>query len=130
MSTHLSSSLPHARRALRQRWTGSSGSTESAVLAPAEVIRIKRDGGALDTAQVEAFAHGLSARGKGRWSEGQVAALAMAVLLKGMAREECVALTRAMLHSGEVLDWSRSGLDGPIVDKHSTGGVGDKVSLM
>jgi thymidine phosphorylase len=51
------------------------------VLAPAEVIRIKRDGGALDAAQIEAFVRGLSARGEGRWSEGQVAALAMAVLL-------------------------------------------------
>jgi thymidine phosphorylase len=100
------------------------------VLAPAEVIRIKRDGGALDAAQIEAFVQGLSAHGEGRWSEGQVAALAMAVLLKGMAREECVALTRAMTRSGDVLDWSRAGFDGPIVDKHSTGGVGDKVSLM
>ena len=47
-----------------------------------------------------------------------------------MTRAECVALTRAMTHSGTVLDWSRAGLGGPIVDKHSTGGVGDKVSLM
>ncbi|HEY6086625.1 MAG TPA: thymidine phosphorylase [Burkholderiaceae bacterium] len=99
------------------------------MLLPAEIIRIKRDGGALDAAQIGAFVQGLTSR-DGRWSEGQVAALAMAVLLKGMARAECVALTRAMTQSGEVLDWSHAGIDGPIVDKHSTGGVGDKVSLM
>ena len=99
-------------------------------MLPAEVIRVKRDGGALDAAQIEAFVNGLSGRGAARWSEGQVAAMAMAVLLKGMQRDECVALTRAMTLSGDVLDWSRAGLQGPIVDKHSTGGVGDKVSLM
>ena len=100
------------------------------MLAPAEVIRTKRDGGALDAAQIGAFVQGLIGRGEARWSEGQVAALAMAVWLQGMSRKECVALTQAMTHSGAVLDWSRAGFDGPIVDKHSTGGVGDKVSLM
>jgi thymidine phosphorylase len=100
------------------------------VLAPAEIIRAKRDGGALDAAQIGAFVQGLTGSGHARWSEGQVAALAMAVLLRGMNREECVALTRAMTHSGTVLAWSHAGFDGPIVDKHSTGGVGDKVSLM
>jgi thymidine phosphorylase len=100
------------------------------VLLPAEVIRAKRDGRALDAAQIGAFVDGLTGRGDARWTEGQVAALAMAVLLKGMRRDECVALTRAMTHSGTVLDWSKAGFAGPIVDKHSTGGVGDKVSLM
>ncbi len=100
------------------------------MLAPAEIIRTKRDGGALDEAQIGAFVQGLASSGHARWSEGQVAALAMAVLIKGMTRAECVTLTRAMTHSGTVLDWSRAGFDGPIVDKHSTGGVGDKVSLM
>jgi len=100
------------------------------VLSPAEIIRTKRDGGALDAAQIEAFVNGLAGPGGARWSEGQVAALAMAVLLKGMMRDECVALTQAMTHSGAVLDWSHAALHGPIVDKHSTGGVGDKVSLM
>jgi len=99
-------------------------------MTPAEIIRVKRDGGALDAAQIDAFVRGLGGRGPARWSEGQVAALAMAVLLKGMCREECVTLTRAMTLSGDVLDWSRADLPGPIVDKHSTGGVGDKVSLM
>jgi thymidine phosphorylase len=100
------------------------------VFAPAEIIRAKRDGGALDAAQIGEFVHGLTGRGRARWSEGQVAALAMAVLLNGMNRAECVALTRAMTDSGSVLDWSHAGLAGPIVDKHSTGGVGDKVSLL
>ena len=99
-------------------------------MAPADVIRTKRDGGALGAAQIDAFVQGLTGRGAARWSEGQVAALAMAVLLEGMTRDECVRLTRAMTHSGDVLDWSRADFAGPIVDKHSTGGVGDKVSLM
>src|SRR4051812_49914478 len=54
----------------------------------------------------------------------------MAVVLKGMTRDERVALTGAMMRSGEVLDWSEAGLDGPALDKHSTGGVGDKGSLL
>src|SRR4051812_42268773 len=54
----------------------------------------------------------------------------MAVVLKGMTRDERVALTGAMMRSGEVLDWSDAGLPGPALDKHSTGGVGDKVSLL
>ncbi|MDH4060094.1 MAG: thymidine phosphorylase [Aquincola sp.] len=94
---------------------------------PAETIRAKRDGRALSVAQIEGFVRGLVDR---HWSEGQAAALAMAILLKGMTRAECVALTRAMANSGQVLDWSRAGLPGPVVDKHSTGGVGDKVSLV
>jgi thymidine phosphorylase len=94
---------------------------------PAEVIRVKRDGRALEAAQIDAFVRGLVAR---TWSEGQVAALAMAIVLRGMTRAECAALTQAMAHSGTVLDWSGARLAGPIVDKHSTGGVGDKVSLV
>ena len=64
----------------------------------------------------------------GAVSEGQVAALAMAVFFNGMSRDEAVALTLAMRDSGDVLDWSD--LPGPVTDKHSTGGVGDNVSLM
>jgi len=96
-------------------------------MLPAEVIRTKRDHGALSAAQVQAFVLGLV---DGSWSEGQAAALAMAILLNGMHRAECVALTRAMTHSGRVLQWGDAGLPGPVVDKHSTGGVGDKVSLV
>jgi len=94
---------------------------------PAEIIRTKRDGRALDTPQIEAFVRGLV---DGSWSEGQVAALAMAILLRGMDRNEGVALTRAMTHSGQVLRWDDAALHGPVLDKHSTGGVGDKVSLL
>ncbi len=63
-------------------------------------------------------------------SEGQVAAFAMAVFFKGMTTPERVALTRAMTQSGTVLNWQDLTLPGPVVDKHSTGGVGDNVSLM
>ena len=94
---------------------------------PQELIRIKRDGGALRPEHIEDFVQGLTAE---RWSEGQVAAMAMAVFLKGMSTEETVALTQAMVHSGDVLSWPQSELPGPRLDKHSTGGVGDKVSLM
>jgi thymidine phosphorylase len=96
-------------------------------MAPAEIIRAKRDGRALGAAQIDAFVRGLVDRS---WSEGQVAALAMAVWLNGMTHAETAALTRAMTHSGTVLEWSGEKLAGPIIDKHSTGGVGDKVSLM
>jgi thymidine phosphorylase len=96
-------------------------------LQAAEIIRRKRDGHALSTDEIQAFARGLS---DGSWSDSQAAALAMAVLLRGMDTAETVALTEAMTTSGEVLDWSQDGLPGPLLDKHSTGGVGDKLSLM
>jgi thymidine phosphorylase len=92
-----------------------------------EIIRIKRDGQALSAAHIAAFVAGLSS---GDWSDSQAAAMAMAILLRGMSNEETQALTLAMAHSGEVLDWSQADLPGPVLDKHSTGGVGDKVSLM
>lgn len=92
-----------------------------------EIIRLKRDGHTLSSAHIDSFVTGLV---DGSWSEGQAAALAMAMFLKGMGRDETVALTQAMTHSGLVLDWSGADLRGPILDKHSTGGVGDKVSLM
>ena len=92
-----------------------------------EVISNKRDGQPLNAAEVAAFVHGLA---HNTWSDSQAAALAMAILLRGMTATETTLLTREMTHSGEVLDWSSAGLRGPIVDKHSTGGVGDKVSLM
>jgi thymidine phosphorylase len=92
-----------------------------------EVIRTKRDGGALTAAQIDAFVQGLTSGG---WSDSQAAALAMAIVLRGMDGAETVALTRAMTRSGSVLDWRDAGLHGPVLDKHSTGGVGDKVSLL
>lgn len=97
-----------------------------------EVIRHKRDGLALDRAQIDAFVAGLvgDTKGPASWSESQAAAMAMAMFLNGMSDAETVALTHAMTHSGEVLDWASANLGGPILDKHSTGGVGDKVSLL
>ncbi len=94
---------------------------------PQHIIRIKRDGGALSAAQIDAFVNGLT---HGSWSDSQATALAMAVLWRGMDAAETVALTLAMTHSGDVLDWRDANLQGPVLDKHSTGGVGDKVSLM
>lgn len=92
-----------------------------------ETIRRKRDGHVLDAAQIADFVAGLV---DGRWSDSQAAALAMAVVCRGMDAAETASLTRAMTHSGTVLDWRDAGLRGPILDKHSTGGVGDKVSLI
>jgi thymidine phosphorylase len=94
-------------------------------MLPQEIIRRKRDGGMLAKAEIAAFVKGLT---DGSFTEGQVSALAMAMFLNGMKPEETVALTLAMRDSGDVLDWSD--LPGPATDKHSTGGVGDNVSLM
>jgi len=93
-------------------------------MLPQEVIRRKRDGAALTREEVRDFISGLTA---GSVSEGQVAAFAMAVFFRGMSREEAVGLTLAMRDSGTVLRWD---LPGPVVDKHSSGGIGDNISLM
>ena len=97
------------------------------VMLAQEIIRIKRDGQTLERAHIDHFVRGLV---DGSWSEGQAAALAMTMFLKGMSRDETVNLTQAMTHSGLVMDWSRANFNGPILDKHSSGGVGDKISLM
>ena len=94
---------------------------------PQEIIRAKRDGRDLTEAEIAEFIAGLTS---GAVTEGQVAAFAMAVFFNGMTLEERVALTRAMTLSGETIDWRTPDLPGPILDKHSTGGVGDNVSLM
>jgi thymidine phosphorylase len=94
---------------------------------PQEIIRKKRDGVALSVGEISAFINGIA---RDQVSEGQIAAFAMAVYFQGMNRDEGVALTCAMRDSGRVLDWRSLHLPGPIVDKHSTGGVGDVVSLM
>jgi thymidine phosphorylase len=96
-------------------------------MLPQEIIRKKRDGAVLSEAEIAHFIEGLT---DGTISEGQAAAFAMAVYFRGMEMAERIALTRAMMQSGEILDWSGDALGGPVVDKHSTGGVGDKVSLM
>lgn len=90
---------------------------------PQEIIRDKRDGRALSEADIAGFIEGLV---QDQVTEGQAAAFAMAVFFRGLCLDERVALTRAMTHSGTVLAWD---LPGPVLDKHSTGGVGDTVSL-
>jgi len=94
------------------------------VFSPYELIHRKRDGGRLSPAEIEWF---ISAYTAGEIPDYQAAALLMAVFFRGLDADELAAWTRAMLESGEVLDLSE--IPGPKVDKHSTGGVGDKVSL-
>ena len=93
-------------------------------MLPQEIIRKKRDGQPLTRGEVRDFISGLT---NGAISEGQVAAFAMAVFFNGMSAEEAVGLTMAMRDSGTVLTWD---VPGPVVDKHSTGGIGDNISLM
>ncbi len=94
---------------------------------PQEIIRAKRDGARLSDAQIEQFVSGLT---DGSIGDAQVGAFAMAVFFRGMDVDERVALTTAMSRSGTIVHWDRDDLHGPVIDKHSTGGVGDKVSLM
>ncbi|HVW18208.1 MAG TPA: thymidine phosphorylase, partial [Solirubrobacteraceae bacterium] len=96
------------------------------MLAP-ELIRRKRDGAELSSEEIAFLVGGLT---DGSLTDAQAGALAMAICWRGMTDAERVALTGAMTRSGEVLDWSGVNLPGPILDKHSTGGVGDKVSLL
>jgi thymidine phosphorylase len=96
-------------------------------MLPQEIITQKREGEALSEDAIAAFCQGLS---DGSWGEGQIAALAMAICCRGMDSRERVALTMGMRDSGDVLEWASSQLDGPVLDKHSTGGVGDGVSLV
>lgn len=96
-------------------------------MLPQEIIRKKRDAQRLTPAEIEFFVSGIAS---GAVSEGQVASFAMAVFFRDMDMTERVALTRAMMNSGVVLNWTSLGLNGPILDKHSTGGVGDKTSLI
>ena len=96
-------------------------------MLPQEIVRHKRDGRTLTDQEIAYFVAGLT---DSSITEGQAAAFAMAVFFRGMTRAELVALTLAMRDSGTVLDWSDADLPGPAIDKHSVGGVGDKVSLM
>ena len=94
-------------------------------MRPQEIISKKRDGAELSHAEIDAFIDGVCDKS---WADYQISALLMAMFVRGLKLSEQDALTHAMLHSGEVLDFS--GIDKPKADKHSTGGVGDKTSLI
>lgn len=94
-------------------------------MRPQDIIRKKRDGKELSREEISFFAKGVT---DGTFSDYQASALLMAIFLNGMNEDEQAALTSEMLHSGELLDWSD--VEKPVSDKHSTGGVGDKTSLI
>ncbi|AEX22995.1 thymidine phosphorylase [Vibrio natriegens] len=94
---------------------------------PQEIIRKKRDGEVLSADEINFFIQGVA---NNTVSEGQIAAFAMTIFFNEMTMDERIALTCAMRDSGMVIDWSHMNFGGPIVDKHSTGGVGDVTSLM
>jgi thymidine phosphorylase len=99
----------------------------TAAFLPQELIRKKRDGLDLTDAEIAFLVRGITS---GQLSDAQLGAFAMAVFQRGMSMQERICLTQHMMHSGQVLSWQNMDLNGPVVDKHSTGGVGDKVSLM
>ena len=94
-------------------------------MRPQEIIEKKRDGHVLSTGEIDAFVHGVC---DGSWADYQISALVMAMFIRGLSSDESSDLTRSMLYSGEVLDFSD--IEAPKADKHSTGGVGDKTSLI
>ena len=94
-------------------------------MRPQDIIRRKRDGAELSRAEITFFVNGVA---RGEIADYQSTALLMAIFLKGMTDAEQAALTESMLHSGEILDFSD--IPKPKADKHSTGGVGDKTSLL
>ena len=94
-------------------------------MLPQEIIRKKRNNQILSTEEINEFIKGVT---DGSIVDAQTASLTMAIFLNKMTKEETAALTLAMRDSGDVLDWSE--VNGPIIDKHSSGGVGDKISLM
>ena len=94
-------------------------------MKPQEIISRKRDGFPLEREEISAFIDGVT---NGSWADYQISALLMAMFTRGLNLDEQNALTKAMLHSGEILDFSD--IQAPKADKHSTGGVGDKTSLI
>ena len=103
------------------------------MILPQEIIAKKCDGQTLSEVDIGLFVDGLMSR---NFNDAQVGAMAMAIFLQGLDKQETVSLTNAMMKSGKVLSWNNIrdanglSLNGPILDKHSTGGVGDKVSFM
>ena len=95
------------------------------MLLPQEIIRTKRNGDSLTKAQIQSFVDGLVTKD---FNDAQAGSMAMAIFQQGMETREIIDFTMAMKNSGDVLSWPE--LEGPVVDKHSTGGVGDKVSFM
>lgn len=95
------------------------------MLIPQEIIRKKRDNHILSQEDISSFVGGIT---DNTVSDAQIAAFTMATFINGMSDDEIVHLTNAMKHSGKVLSWPD--LDGYVIDKHSTGGVGDLVSLV
>ena len=96
-------------------------------MIPQEIIRSKRDKNKLSNEEIKIFVDGIIS---GEFSDSQIAAMSMAILLNGMDKEETAELTRCMTHSGEILTWKDLSNPELVCDKHSTGGVGDKVSLI
>ncbi|HUJ71658.1 MAG TPA: thymidine phosphorylase [Verrucomicrobiae bacterium] len=96
------------------------------MLLPAQIIQSKRDGNALTEDEIRFFINGFTS---GELPEYQMAALAMAICFQGMSFDETMWLTRAMIESGQVVEWPRAPRSF-YADKHSTGGIGDKVSLI
>ncbi len=105
--------------------SGSEKFGKVCLMNPQILIRKKRDGAEFSVAEIQAFVNGVSG---GAWADYQISALLMAMFIRGLNLAEQNALTKAMLESGEILDFSE--IDAPKADKHSTGGVGDKTSLI
>jgi len=101
------------------------GSLFSYTMRPQEIIAKKREGAELSAENINSFIYGVC---DGSWADYQISALLMAMFIRGLKQDEQEALTHAMLYSGEVLDFSD--INAPKADKHSTGGVGDKTSLI
>lgn len=97
------------------------------IFSAAQTIQNKRDGKTLTTQEIQQFVAGVAAD---TISDAQIGAFTMATWLRGMDADERTTMTLAMRDSGDVLDWVQLDLNGPVLDKHSTGGVGDMVSLM
>ena len=96
-------------------------------MIPQEIIRKKRDNNILEEDEIKSFVSGLT---DGSFSDSQIASMSMAILLNGMSENEIMRLTNAMTHSGDILSWEKIVDSELVCDKHSTGGVGDKVSLI